>query len=135
VVAGIHHVELWVADLAEARVEWGWLLRAVGFARAGEWPEGESWEAGGAYLTLTTAPALSGPVHDRRAPGVNHLAFRAGAARRVDAIMAEADQHGWRPLYHDRYPHAGGPGHYAGWLENSAGFKAEIVADDEPGKS
>lgn len=30
----------------------------------------------------------------------------------------------------DRYPRAGGPDHYAGWLENSAGFKAEIVADE-----
>lgn len=61
---------------------------------------------------------------------MNHLAFRAGAPDRVDAIMAQAVRHGWRPLYHDRYPHAGGPDHYAGWLENSAGFKAEIVADD-----
>ncbi len=43
--------------------------------------------------------------------------------------MARAEQQGWRPLYHDRYPHAGGPDHYAGWVENSAGFKAEIVAD------
>ena len=33
------------------------------------------------------------------------------------------------PLYQERYPHAGGEAHYAGWLENSAGFKAEIVAD------
>ncbi len=29
----------------------------------------------------------------------------------------------------DRYPHAGGPDHDAGRVENSAGFKAEIVAD------
>ena len=48
---------------------------------------------------------------------------------RVDAIMTDAPQHGWRPLYQERYPHAGGPDHYAGWLENSAGFKAEVVAD------
>ena len=46
--------------------------------------------------------------------------------------MREAELQGWRPLYHDRYPHAGGPEHYAGWLENSAGFKAEIVADGTP---
>lgn len=25
--------------------------------------------------------------------------------------------------------HAGGPDHYAGWIENADGFKAEIVAD------
>jgi len=128
-VAGFHHVEVWVANLEEARAEWGWLLRQVGFTLESEWPEGQSWAAGGAYLTLTTSPNLTGPAHDRRSPGVNHLAFKRGAADRVDTIMADAQEHGWLPLYQERYPHAGGSGHYAGWLENSAGFKAEIVAD------
>lgn len=127
-MAGFHHVEMWVADLDAARTEWGWLLREVGFERVGSWSDGESWEAGGAYLTLTTSPNLSTPAHDRRAPGVNHLAFDAGSPEAVDALMAAAPAHGWRPLYQDRYPHAGGPDHYAGWLENSAGFKAEVVA-------
>ncbi len=131
-MASFHHVEVWVADLAEARVEWGWLLREVGFHREGEWADGESWSAGGLpYLTLTTSPNLSGPAHDRRAPGVNHLAFVGGTPAQVDAIMAAAAEHGWHPLYHERYPHAGGPDYYAGWLENSAGFKAEIVADED----
>ncbi len=60
---------------------------------------------------------------------MNHLASSAGSRERVDAIIEASDSHGWRPLYHDRYPHAGGPDHYAGWLENSAGFKVELVAD------
>lgn len=128
-MTGFHHVEVWVADFVEAHAEWGWLLRELGFACESEWDEGESWTAGGPYLTLTTSPNLSGAKHDRRAPGVNHLAFEAGAPSRVDAIMAAASDHGWHPLYQDRYPHAGGPDHYAGWLENSAGFKAEIVAN------
>ena len=127
---GLHHVEIWVADLAEARADWGWLLGEIGFHRESAWPEGESWGVGSAYLTLTTSPNLSSAAHDRRAPGVNHLAFAAGPADRVDAIMAAAPLHGWQPLYHDRYPHAGGPAHYAGWLENAAGFKVEVVADE-----
>ncbi|GAA1159128.1 VOC family protein [Ornithinicoccus hortensis] len=126
---GLHHVEVWVADLAAATQEWGWLLERLGFERVQQWAEGESWEAGGAYLTLTTSPNLASPAHDRRRPGVNHLAFRGGRPADVDALMAQAPEHGWRPLYHDRYPHAGGPDHYAGWLENGAGFKAEVVAD------
>jgi catechol 2,3-dioxygenase-like lactoylglutathione lyase family enzyme len=125
---GFHHVELWVADLAQAREEWGWLLRRVGFTLASEWPEGQSWEAGGAYLTFTTSPNVAGSTHDRRRPGLNHLAFHGRSPVEVDAIMREAPENGWRPLYHDRYPHAGGPDSYAGWLENSAGFKAEVVA-------
>ncbi len=132
-VTGLHHVEIWVADLATARAEWGWLLGALGFSRRSEWPDGESWAGGGAYLTFTTSPNLTGATHDRRAPGVNHLAFRAGAPATVGALMVAAPDHGWRPLYHDRYPHAGGPDHYAGWLENSAGFKAELVASEAVG--
>lgn len=128
-MAGFHHVEVWVADCEEARAEWGWLLPLVGFVLDRQWSEGQTWTAGGAYLTLTTSPNLTDRPHDRRRPGVNHLAFKAGSADQVDAIMADAQEQGWRPLYQERYPHAGGPDHYAGWLENSADFKVEIVAD------
>ena len=126
---GLHHVEIWVADLAAAREEWGWLLSRLGFSLTQEWSEGQSWAAGGAYVTLTTSPNLSDPVHDRRRAGVNHLAFRGGSRLEVDEIVTDAVAHGWRSLYADRYPFAGGPDHYAGWLENAAGFKVEVVAD------
>ncbi|KTR85979.1 VOC family protein [Leucobacter chromiiresistens] len=129
-MAGIHHVEVWVANLMDVRAEWSWLFRELGFELQHAWPEGESWTAGGAYVTLTTSPNLSTAMHDRRSPGVNHLAFTAGAPDRVDTIMARAEEHGWHPLYRDRYPHAGGPDHYAGWLENASGFKVEVVADE-----
>jgi catechol 2,3-dioxygenase-like lactoylglutathione lyase family enzyme len=129
-VPGIHHVEVWIADLEQAQREWGWLLGRLGFVLQNEWSQGQTWEAGGAYITVTTSPNLTDPEHDRRRPGVNHLAFKGGQSGRVDAIMREAEEHGWRPLYQERYPHAGGPDHYAGWIENSAGFKAEVVADD-----
>lgn len=126
---GIHHVEIWVADLAEARADWGWLLGRLGFEREQVWSQGESWAAGGAYVTLTTSPNLTDPSHDRRRAGLNHLAFHGGSRAEVDDVMADASSHGWTPLYEDRYPHAGGPSHYAGWLENGAGFKAEVVAE------
>ncbi|MFT0846337.1 VOC family protein [Actinomycetaceae bacterium L2_0104] len=120
---------MWVSDFETANAEWSWLLDRIGFVRESEWQEGVSWSAGGAYLTITTSPNLSDELHDRRRPGVNHLAFKGGTAEQVDAIMAQACEHGWEPLCHERYPHAGGKDHYAGWLENSAGFKAEVVAD------
>lgn len=130
-MAGFHHIELWIADLEQARAEWGWLLEQVGFEVTGTWPDGQSWSAGHGYLTLTTSPNISGSVHDRRQPGLNHIAFAAGSRAQVDAVMAAAPDHGWTPLLADRYPFAGGPDHFAGWLENSAGFKAELVADQE----
>jgi catechol 2,3-dioxygenase-like lactoylglutathione lyase family enzyme len=128
---GLHHVELWIADLDAVRTEWSWVLSRLGYTLESEWSGGASWTAGGTYLTFTTSPNLSDVVHDRRRPGLNHLAFHGGERATVDAIMSEASSHGWSPLYADRYPHAGGEEHYAGWLENAAGFKIEIVADPE----
>ncbi|REJ07628.1 glyoxalase [Microbacterium bovistercoris] len=124
---GFHHVEVWVADAAEFGA-WAWLMERLGFELVQEWPEGVSWAAGGAYLTLTTSPNLSDGEHDRRRPGVNHVAFHGGSQKAVDALMADAPARGWQPLYAERYPHAGGADHYAGWLENAAGFKVEVVA-------
>ena len=126
---GLHHVEIWVPDLDQASESWGWLLTSLGMELTGEWAQGRTWEGEGAYLTLTTSPTLSSGDHDRRRAGVNHLAFWGGTRAQVDAVMTTAPQHGWHPLYHERYPHAGGPEHYAGWLENAQGFKVEIVAD------
>ncbi|EQD64343.1 Glyoxalase, partial [mine drainage metagenome] len=31
-------------------------------------------------------------------------------------------------LFEDRHPHAGGPNHYAAYLENDDGFEVELVA-------
>lgn len=123
---GLHHVEVWVAELGRS---WSWMLEQLGFSLSAAWEGGESWDAGGAYITLTTSPNLTDGGHDRRRAGVNHLAFRGGTPDEVDALMHAAPAHGWTPLYGDRYPHAGGPDHYAGWVENADGFKVEIVAE------
>jgi hypothetical protein len=45
----------------------------------------------------------------------------------------DAAQHGWRLMFADQYPYAGGKGHYAAYLENVDGFEAELVALGEPG--
>ena len=125
---GVHHVEIWVADLDTVANVWDWLFTSLGLACTASWDGGRTWEAGGAYVTLTNSPNLSEVNHDRRRSGMNHLALWGGSRTEVDAVMASAAAHGWRPLYQDRYPHAGGPDHYAGWLENAEGFKVEIVA-------
>ena len=130
-MAGFHHIELWITDLDQDLTEWAWLLEQIGFDLESSWPQGQSWSAGNGYLTLTTSPNTEGISHNRRQPGVNHIAFDAGTRALVDAVMDGAASHGWRQLYADRYPFAGGPDHYAGWLENSAGFKVELVATAE----
>ena len=127
-LTGLHHVEIWVPDLDRAVASWGWLLAALGWTRFQDWPDGRSWRCGEVYIVVERSPALTATDHDRCRPGLNHLAFHAGSPGDVDRLAADAIEHGWSPLFADRYPHAGGPEHYAAFLENPDGYEVELVA-------
>lgn len=47
----------------------------------------------------------------------------------LNELVAAAPEHGWRLLFADRHPHAGGPEHYAAYLEDADGYEVELVAD------
>jgi len=127
-VGAVHHLELWVPDLAQAQASIGWLLGELGYRVQDTWPGGCSWVLGDTYVVLESGTDLRGDEHDRCRPGLNHLAFHAGAPGDVDDLARRALEHGWSPLFADRYPHAGGPEHHAAYLENAAGFEVELVA-------
>ncbi|MFE5207543.1 VOC family protein [Streptomyces sp. NPDC056600] len=129
----LHHVELWVPDLAEAFSSLGWLLERLGYAPHQSWDTGRSWRLGPTYLVVEQSSALTTGQYDRCRPGLNHLAFHVVGRTALDALTAEAADHGWRLLFADRHPHAGGPDHYASYLENRDGFEVELVALDPPG--
>ena len=61
----------------------------------------------------------------------SHLAFRAGSRSRVDELTAAARDRGFRLLFEDRHPHAGGADHYAAYLETADGFEVELVAVED----
>jgi hypothetical protein len=46
----------------------------------------------------------------------------------VDSLADEAPDYGWTLMFADAHPHAGGPNHYAAYLENPDGFEVELVA-------
>jgi catechol 2,3-dioxygenase-like lactoylglutathione lyase family enzyme len=125
----LHHVEVWVPDLARAECSWGWLLTALGAEPFQSWAHGRSWRRGDVYVVVEQSPDLAGERHERRLPGLNHLALRAGTAGRLDELVAEAPSHGWRLLFADRHPFAGGAEHRAAYLEDEDGFEVELVAD------
>jgi catechol 2,3-dioxygenase-like lactoylglutathione lyase family enzyme len=127
---GLHHIELWVPDLAAAEAPWGWLLGELGWVPYQHWPAGRSWRLGTAYLVVEQSPALTGPAYDRCAPGLNHLALHAGSRADVDRLSREAPTNGWSLLFPDRHPFAGGPEHYAAYLEDRHGYEVELVARD-----
>ncbi|WP_420175669.1 hypothetical protein [Luteococcus sp. OSA5] len=84
--------------------------------------------ASGAYLVLEQSPALIGERHQRLQPGLNHLAFTASSRAELDGIRRDAPAHGWRELFAEQYPTAGGPEHIALFLEDAQGFEVEVVA-------
>lgn len=123
----LHHVELWVPDLARAEASFGWLFRELGWAEFQRWDAGVSWKHGETYVVVEQSPALTGP-HDRMKAGLNHLALHAGNHAEVDRLTVEAQANGWLLMFPDKHPHAGGPEHYAAFLENADGFEVELVA-------
>lgn len=124
----LHHVELWVPSLDRAELSWGWLLTTLGYTEHQRWDAGLSWILDGTYVVVEQSPALAADAHDRLAPGLNHLAFHGGTREEVDRLVEAAQEHGWALLFPDRHPHAGGPDHYAAYLENGDGYEVEVVA-------
>jgi catechol 2,3-dioxygenase-like lactoylglutathione lyase family enzyme len=129
-LGSLHHVELWVPDLRQAQDQWGWLLGRLGYEAYQAWEHGCSWRRGPTYIVVEQSPALLGTVHQRTAPGLNHLAFSAGTREQVDALSRESVSHGWTELFPQKYPHAGGPGHFAAYLVNTDGYEVELIAAD-----
>jgi catechol 2,3-dioxygenase-like lactoylglutathione lyase family enzyme len=129
----LHHIELWVPDLLRTERSWGWLLTRLGAEPFQSWEHGRSWRwgdgAGSVYVVVEQSAALAGDRHERRSPGLNHLALRAGSPDELDALVGEAPAHGWRLMFADRHPYAGGPAHRAAYLEDADGYEVELVAN------
>ncbi|MGP9502882.1 VOC family protein [Specibacter sp. AOP5-B1-6] len=122
-------MEIWVQEYGWAKQSLGWLLEELGYTLVSEWGHGGSWQGAGEYIVLESGPDVAGP-HERRRAGLNHLALAAGPASNVDALADAALGHGWTLMFADRHPYAGGPGHYAAYLENQDGFEVELVAGE-----
>ncbi|GLY51746.1 VOC family protein [Lentzea sp. NBRC 102530] len=122
----LHHVELWVPDLARAEATFGWILTELGWTEHQRWDAGVSWKQAETYVVVEQSPAMTGP-HDRMKAGFNHLALHAGTRADVDRLVAKSEANGWKLMFADRHPHAGGPDHYAAFMENEDGFEIELV--------
>jgi catechol 2,3-dioxygenase-like lactoylglutathione lyase family enzyme len=131
----LHHVELWVADLHRALASLGWLLEALGYTLFQSWDGGRSWRLGPTYLVIEQSPDLTAQQHDRRRPGLNHLAFHVEDAAMVEKLTADAARHGWHLMFPERHPYAGGGQHYAAYLENDDAFEIELVALTSPDRN
>ncbi len=125
----LHRTEIWARDLAASSATLGWLFEELGYTVADSWKDGTSYVGAHDYIVLQSGPDVLKECHRRKAPGVNHLAFAAGSRRRVDELTTQALSRGFILLFAEAHPHAGGPTHYASYLEDPAGFEIELVAD------
>ena len=79
---------------AAPSARWGWLLTRLGAQPYQSWEHGRSWRWAPRRRRLrrrrAVAARLVGDRHERRSPGLNHLAFWAGSAADLDALVAEA---------------------------------------------
>lgn len=124
----LHHIEIWVDDIAAAKREWGWLLGRLGYRLGDDWGHGQAWELGALYVVIEAGPDVVAGRHDRKRSGLNHLAFHGGSRADVDAVVEECEDGGWALMFSDRHPYAGGPQQYAAYLESGEGFEIELVA-------
>ncbi|MDG4513370.1 VOC family protein [Streptococcus suis] len=124
----LHHVEIYVSDLAISRAFYDFLLTGLGYELYQEWEDGVSFRKAEQYLVFVQTPAdfLEAGYHRCRT-GLNHLAFHAGEPDDVDRWRQEFLSRRVKLLYDDRYPYAGGKGYYALYLEDPDGIKIELV--------
>lgn len=126
----LHHVELYVKDLAVSKEFWGWLLEKLGYKVFQEWSAGISYLLGDTYLVFVQAEEkhLDIPYHRYRA-GLNHLAFHGESRAFVDEMTQALRERGVTILYEDRHPYAGGDDYYAVFFEDPDRMKVEITAE------
>lgn len=123
----LHHVELCASDLDSALAFWDWLLADLGYEPKTEWDGGRSWRLGPTYVVVKRAE--DDRPFERRAPGLDHVAFHAGSREQVDrladGVRGRADA---TLLYPDRHPYAGG--YYALYCEGPDDVVVEVVGPE-----
>ena len=124
----LHHVELYVSDLAQTVAFWSWFLGELGYACVSAWDEGQSWQFGDTYIVFVQVEArFQQPAYHRCHVGLNHLAFHARSRAHVDEVTHALRARGVPILYEDRHPYAGGEDYYAVFFDDPAGIHWELA--------
>jgi len=124
----LHHLTLWVPDVERARDAWSWLLGELGYSVD---PSADGvvvlrHPAGPTVALEQSSDMVPGMLYSRMRPGVNHMAFTVPPAASLNAIVANAADHGWSALPSDRHPLAQSAD--VVYLEDQDGFEVELVS-------
>ena len=124
----MHHIEIYVSDIARSREFYSWLLEALGFFIYQEWEEGFSYKKDGLYLVFVQAQKkYVANGYNRCNIGLNHLAFSCTDPEEIDLLRETLLSKGVTLLYDDEYPHAGGGESYAVYFEDPDRIKLEVA--------
>lgn len=125
----LHHIEINVANLQETVQFWEGLLLQIGYREFQKWDRGRSWKLANTYIVFVQVEEKYAkmPYH-RKHIGLNHIAFHAQSREQVDEMARKLKSQGVKMLYEERYPYAGGNGHYAVFFEDPNRIKVEVVS-------
>jgi catechol 2,3-dioxygenase-like lactoylglutathione lyase family enzyme len=127
----LHHIEINVSNINEAREFYGWLLYDLGYRLFQEWEQGFSWTFEKTYLVFVqTEERFLEEGYHRKHTGLNHLAFYVESKEEVDDWTERIKAKGYTILYEEKHPYAGGIDHYAVFFEGPDRIKLELVAGD-----
>lgn len=128
----LHHLQLWVPDLARATRSWGWLLERLGYTRRREWATGRVWRDDTTGIVIEASPDMvPGMLYSRLRPGLNHVAFHVRDTDELRDIVEGSAAHGWTELVdHQGHPLRGEL--TVAFLEDQDGFEVELVAPAAP---
>lgn len=126
----LHHLTLWVPELARSEPAWRWLLGEMGYTidRSLDHVLVFRHSSGFAVALEQSPDMVPGMLYSRLRPGVNHIAFALESPSALDDIVAKASDHGWSLLPADGHPIAGGA--RVAYLEDADGFEVELVTPD-----
>ena len=128
----LHHVEIYVSDLARTKDFYGWLLGELGYAVVNEWPLGISYGLGQTYFVFVQVEeAFLKDGYHRKRVGLNHLAFHVDSRQEVDNFTEQLRARGATVLYEDRHPYAGGENYYAVFFEDPDRMKLELAVSSK----
>jgi catechol 2,3-dioxygenase-like lactoylglutathione lyase family enzyme len=124
----LHHLTLWVPDLARADESWSWLLERLGYERDQSATRIVLWRhpGGMAVVLEQSTDMVPGMLYSRLRPGLNHVAFRVESTAKLAEITGAATAFGWSIFPSERHAIAGGA--EVVYMEDRDGFEVELVA-------
>ncbi|GGI39091.1 VOC family protein [Mammaliicoccus stepanovicii] len=126
----LHHIEIYVKDIAVSKVFYEWLLPKLNYHLYQEWDEGFSFKLNSTYIVFVQVSVeFKDFGYHRKQIGLNHLAFSVDSREAVDHFTLDLKKKGIPVLYDNKHPYASGNDSYAVYFEDPDRIKLEIVSE------